>query len=270
MKIRKNEIATGLLVIVTFVILAGALVFLGMPGVVKPLNTHRIYFDNAKGIRPGAPVLLAGREIGKVKTLESPVPKDKRPADHPDYEVMIEVRVDKEARIYNNTTVLLAQESLMGQMQIDFVKGDEATGRVEDGKEFVGQRVPDLSESVSGQIERLTGPGSDLAATIRSAKELMAKVNQPEVTDIIKNAKELTGEAREIMDKINRPALSGIVEDTKQMTDTLKREPWRLIWPSTKKYGDEKEEKETEPGKDSKKEREKAPVLEKRKIGSKR
>jgi len=30
-----------------------------MPGVIKPLNTYRIYYDNANGIRPGAPVLLA-------------------------------------------------------------------------------------------------------------------------------------------------------------------------------------------------------------------
>lgn len=232
MKIRKNEFATGLLVLVTLAILVGALVFLGMPGVIRPLNTHRIYFDNAKGIRPGAPVLLAGREIGKVKALESPVPKNKRPADHPDYEVAIVVRVDRDASIYNNTTVQLTQEGLMGQMVIDFVKGDESSGRAEDGKEYVGQRIPDLSESVSDQIKRLTGPGSDLAETIRNAKEMMEKINQPELKEIVLNAKEVT-------EKINRQELGGIIKNAEQFTDTLKREPWRLIWPSTKKYGDE-------------------------------
>lgn len=267
MKVRKNEIGTGLLVIVTFAILAGVLVFLGMPGVIRPLNTHRVYFDNAKGIRPGAPVLLAGREIGKVKALESPVPRAKRPREHPDYEVIIEVQVDREAEIYNNTTVLLTQETLMGQMLIDFVKGDESSGRAEDGREFIGRRIPDLTESVSSQVERLTGPGSDLAETIRQARELMEKINQPEVKDIIRNAKEVT-------DKINQPELSGIIQNTEQLTDTLKREPWRLLWPSTKKYGDEKEakeeEKKTESEKDSKNKMENIPVLEQRKIGTKK
>jgi len=65
MQIHKNELTTGILVLVTLGILAAILVVIGMPGVIKPLNTYRVYYDNASGIRPGAPVLLAGREIGK-------------------------------------------------------------------------------------------------------------------------------------------------------------------------------------------------------------
>ena len=80
MQIHKNEITTGILVLATFGVLIAILVVIGMPGVIKPLNTYRIYYDNANGIRPGAPVLLAGREIGKVTALKSPVPLDKRPA----------------------------------------------------------------------------------------------------------------------------------------------------------------------------------------------
>jgi len=247
MKIRKNEFATGLLVLVTLLVLVGALVYLGMPGLVRPLNTYRIYYDNAKGLRPGALVLLAGREVGKVKSLQSPVPFDKRPKDHPDYEVLIEVRVDRDAEIYNDNTVLLTQEGLMGQMLIDFVKGDKKSGRAEDKKEFIGQRIPDLTESVSDQVKRLTGPGSDFAETLRNAKGFMEKINQPEVKDMIVNAKGIT-------ERINSPKLNGILENAEQFTDTLKREPWRLIWPSTKKYGDEPpEEKNGDPDKDTKK-----------------
>jgi ABC-type transporter Mla subunit MlaD len=106
MRIPKNEIMTGA---------SGAghvrypdraiLVLIGMPGLIKPLNTYRIYFDNAQGIRPGAPVLLAGREIGKVTDLQSPVPLHKRPEGHPDYEVSIDVQVATEAEIYRDVTV---------------------------------------------------------------------------------------------------------------------------------------------------------------------
>ena len=73
MQIHKNELGTGILVLVTLGVSVAILVVIGMPGVLKPLNTYRIYYDNANGIRPGAPVLLAGREIGKVTALESPV-----------------------------------------------------------------------------------------------------------------------------------------------------------------------------------------------------
>ncbi len=43
MQIHKNEITTGLLVLVTFGILIVVLVVIGMPGVFKPVNTYRIY-----------------------------------------------------------------------------------------------------------------------------------------------------------------------------------------------------------------------------------
>ena len=98
MQIHKNELSTGILVLVTLGVSITILVVIGMPGVLKPLNTYRIYYDNANGIRPGAPVLLAGREIGKVMALESPVALDKRPKDHADYEVLIDVQVTKDAK----------------------------------------------------------------------------------------------------------------------------------------------------------------------------
>jgi ABC-type transporter Mla subunit MlaD len=210
MQIHKNEITTGILVLVTFGVLITILVIIGMPGVIKPLNTYRIYYDNANGIRPGAPVLLAGREIGKVTALQSPVPLEKRPTGHPDFEVSIDVQVARDAEIYHTVTVHLTQQGLMGQEVIDFVRGDESTGLAENHTEFVGERVPDISEAVADNMKRLTGPGSDLALTIKNAKTFMETLNNSQIPQVIKN--------------------------TEQFTDTLKREPWRLLWPSTKSY----------------------------------
>ena len=132
MQIHKNEITTGILVLVTFGVLLAILVVIGMPGLIRPLNTYRIYYDNADGIRPGAPV-----------------------------------------------------------------------------------RVPEISEMVADNVKRLTGPSSDLALTIKNAKTFMETLNSSKVPQVIDNAN--------------------------QLTDTLKREPWRLLWPATKSYaGDEK------------------------------
>ena len=210
MQIHKNEITTGILVLVTFGILITILVIIGMPGVIKPLNTYRIYVDNAEGIRPGAPVLLAGREIGKVMALKSPVPSEKRPQGHPDYEVSIDVEVARNAEIFRTVTVHLTQQGLMGQQVIDFVHEDESSGLAENHTEFVGERVPDISEAVADNMKRLTGPGSDLALTIQNAKTFMETLNNSQIPQVIKN--------------------------TEQFTDTLKREPWRLFWPETKSY----------------------------------
>lgn len=206
MQINKNELSTGILVLATLGILLAILVVIGMPGLITPLHTYRIYYDNANGIRPGAPVLLAGREIGKVTRLDSPVALDKRPKDHAHYEVSIDVRVAQEAAIYRNATPRLTQQGLMGQPVIDFVRGDVSTGLAENHAEFVGDRLPDITESVNENLKRLTGPESDLALTLKNTKTFVAMLNKCPFPEVIENAE--------------------------QFTNVLKKEPWRLLWPA--------------------------------------
>src|SRR5947208_2457775 len=128
MQLQRNEIMTGLLVIGTVAVLAFVLVLLGAPGLFRPLVTYKIYFDNAAGIKVGAPVMLAGRKIGQVQKLFSPVSREEderaQKADaklhppepgatsspmptgakpnEPKYEVRIEVQVDKKAAVYRD------------------------------------------------------------------------------------------------------------------------------------------------------------------------
>ncbi|MEI6032953.1 MAG: MlaD family protein [Verrucomicrobiae bacterium] len=206
MQIHKNEITTGILVLATSALLLAVLVVVGMPGLIRPVNTYRIYFDNANGIRPGAPVLLAGREIGKVTALASPVALEKRPAGHADYEVSIDVQVSRDAAIYRNVTVHLAQQGLMGQQVIDFLHGDADRGLADNHGEFVGERIPDVPEAMNDHLNRLTGPDSDLALTIKNAKTFIETLNNSKIQKVISN--------------------------TEELTDTLKREPWRILWPS--------------------------------------
>src|SRR5213592_706701 len=76
MQLERNEILTGLLVIGTIGVIAFLLVLLGAPGLFRPLVTYRVYFDNAAGIKQGAVVMLAGRKIGQVQKLFSPVSRE--------------------------------------------------------------------------------------------------------------------------------------------------------------------------------------------------
>ena len=76
MQLQRNEIMTGVLVVGTMAVLAFVLILLGAPGLFRPLVTYKVYFDNASGIKIGAPVMLAGRKIGQVQKLFSPVSPD--------------------------------------------------------------------------------------------------------------------------------------------------------------------------------------------------
>src|SRR5205085_7960437 len=114
MQLQRNEILTGLLVLATIAIVTGVLILLGAPGLFRPLATYRIYLDNAAGIKLGAPVLLAGRKIGQVDKVFSPVSKEEsdqadalanaiwppEPGASPakrKFEARIDVRVDRSA-----------------------------------------------------------------------------------------------------------------------------------------------------------------------------
>src|SRR3989442_2336313 len=76
MQLQKNEIMTGLLVVGTVAALVFILVLLGAPGLFRPLVIYKIYVDNAAGIKQGAVVMLAGRKIGQVQKLFSPLSKE--------------------------------------------------------------------------------------------------------------------------------------------------------------------------------------------------
>src|SRR5437899_5328357 len=130
MQLQRNEIMTGLLVIGTIAVVAFLLVLLGAPGLFRPLVTYKVYFDNAAGIKQGAPVMLAGRKIGQVQKLFSPVSREEdrraqevaaaihpaeanantKPSDgKPRFEVRVDVQVDKSAVVYRDAKARLMQ-----------------------------------------------------------------------------------------------------------------------------------------------------------------
>src|SRR5438045_4443077 len=174
MQLQKNEIMTGLLVVGTVAVLVFVLVLLGAPGLFRPLVTYKIYVDNAAGIKQGAVVMLAGRKIGQVQKLFSPVSREEeRRAEEaaaafappetsptpsptpgkPKYEARIDVQVDRKAAVYRDARTRLMQLGLLGDMAIDITQGTESSGRARDGDMFAGERNPDIGEAAAKMLE---------------------------------------------------------------------------------------------------------------------
>src|SRR5205814_843504 len=236
MQLERNEVLTGLLVVATLAILTGILVLLGAPGLFRPLTTYKIYFDNAAGIKLGAPVLLAGRKIGQVAKLYSPVSKEESeralevakslhaadpnptpaPEKPPRYEVRIDVQVDRSAQLYRDSRARMITLGLLGEVAIDFTEGTEASGRANSGEIFAGERVPDFGEAIARMLDIISPVATEATATFKQL-ELTSEKLKSTLTSL-------------------GPSLQASGENVKEATATLKSEPWRLIWPSTKKY----------------------------------
>src|SRR3989442_1079388 len=302
MQLQKNESMTGLLVIGTIAVVAFLLVLLGAPGLFRPLVTYKIYFDSAAGIKQGATVMLAGRKIGQVQKLYSPVsPKEEKQAEEaaaaainppeanaspsptatpgkPRFEVRVDVQVDKSAKVYRDAKTRLMQLGLLGDMAIDFTQGTEGSGRAKDGEMFAGERTPDLGDAAAKMLEvikpvateatntmkdlqqtaqnlnRLTDENSELTLALTQFKtfgEHMADLTAPDgalshsLANIEKISTSLTENdnievtlrnLRTSSEKLRLAVtdLGPAGENIKQFSETIKTQPWRLIWPSTK------------------------------------
>jgi MlaD protein len=311
MQLQRNEIMTGVLVVGTVAVLAFVLILLGAPGLFRPLVTYKMYFDNASGIKIGAPVMLAGRKIGQVQKLFSPVSREEdaraQEADaalhppepgatptptptptegkpnKPKYEVRVEVQVDRKAKVYRDAHARLMQLGLLGDMAIDITQGTESSGRAKDGEMFAGERVPDFSEAAAKMLEvikpvateatstmkelettaqnlsRLTDENSELNLALGEFKtfgghlvDLTAPdsplsrslVNIQKISDDLTANNNIGVSLQNFRDSSER--LKATMNDLgpagrniKDFSETVKTQPWRLIWPSTKKYPEE-------------------------------
>jgi ABC-type transporter Mla subunit MlaD len=299
MQLERNEILTGLLVIGTIGVIAFLLVLLGAPGLFRPLVTYGVYFDNAAGIKPGAVVMLAGRKIGQVQKLYSPLtpaeekqaqqaaaihPSDPNasPSPSPRFEARVDVQVDKNARLYRDAKPQMIQLGLLGDMAIDFTQGTQESGRAKKGDTFAGERTPDLGEAAAKMLEvikpvaneatntmkdlqntaqnlnRLTDENSELNLALTQFKtfgEHLSGLTAPDsalshsLTNIEKISTSLTENdnievtlqnLRSSSEKLKvaTTELQPAGENIKQFSETIKTQPWRLIWPSTKKYAE--------------------------------
>ena len=301
MQLRRNELLTGLLVLGTVAILVGTLILLGAPGLFRPLTTYHVYFDNAAGIKLGAPVLLAGRKIGQVQKLYSPVsPEEERRAGEaaaaihptepgasptpsngkPKFEVRIDVQVDKSALVYRDALVRMITLGLLGEYAIDFTQGTDASGRAKDNESFAGERAPDFSEAAARLLNvvqpvanEATNTLKELQATAQNLSRITdenSELNQSLVQfkDFGENLADLTSDngaltmslknIQKISDQLSKndnievtlrnfrassERLKTLMHDIEpvgrnvaEFSETVKTQPWRLIWPSTKKY----------------------------------
>ncbi len=327
MQLRRNEVLTGLLVLGTLAVLTGILILLGAPGLFKSLVTYKIYFDNASGIKQGAPVLLAGRKIGQVVKLSSPVTDEEaaralQAANAPrtdkgkaekervekgetqkaandvlekkEIEVRIDVQVDEDSQVFRDAIPRLVTLGLLGETAIDFSAGNQSAGLATDGEIFLGERVPDFGEAIAGMLDiikpvateatatlkelqvtaqnfskitdetsqlnmaiaqfrtfaenltNLTARDSSLSLALKNVEEISASLTADDNLKVtLQNFRDSSEKLKNAMDDLG-PDLRQTGRNVADLTDTVKRQPWRLVWPSTKSYPDDGPDAATE------------------------
>jgi len=162
-EIQWSQLKVGALVLAAMAVLLG-LVFLmsgSSGGVFAPKLTLRSYFDNANGLKNGAPVSLEGVTIGSVMKIR--VVPDRNPTP---VEVTMQVDQKAKALLHMDSTTSIAQAGVLGDSYVD-ISSEHASGpEPNNNAELKARNVPSIQQVID------TSQG-----TLQKATLVMTKVN---------------------------------------------------------------------------------------------
>ena len=145
-QLKWSQLKVGLTVLAASVTLA-FLIFLmsGTGGLFTTKIKLKSYFDNANGLREGAPVRLAGVDIGNVTKIL--VVRDRTKQLTP-VEVTMKVNTRYLFNLRKDSLTLLSTAGVLGETYIDIDSSQAKGPQVQDGDVLPSREVPDFSDMV--------------------------------------------------------------------------------------------------------------------------
>jgi len=101
-------------------------------------------FSDVKGLIGSAPVRLAGKQVGQVKTVEF----DTRDPEHPGVRVVMQIDESVRDRIRSDSVATIGSAGLLGDRVIDITLGTPRGEALADGEDLVSVDPPDLNDTI--------------------------------------------------------------------------------------------------------------------------
>jgi paraquat-inducible protein B len=91
-------------------------------------------------------------------------------------------------------------------------------------------------KDAAAHLDQLTGPNSALEKTLANTQKLTAELSgNKDISVTLRNVRETSAELNTTMTELSAQ-FKQVGSNLSQASDTVKHQPWRLIWPTTKKY----------------------------------
>ncbi len=145
-QLKWSQLKVGIVVVVASITL-GVLIFLmtGTGGLFTKKIILKSYFDNAGGLRVGAPVRLQGVDIGNVTAIR--IVADKEHQLTP-VEVTMKVSTKYHEVLRKDSVTSLSTAGVLGETYIDINSGTARGPEVADGEVLATRDTPDLNDVV--------------------------------------------------------------------------------------------------------------------------
>jgi phospholipid/cholesterol/gamma-HCH transport system substrate-binding protein len=167
-QIKWSELRVGVTVIVASLILA-LLLFLmsGTGGLFTPRITLVAYFDNAEGLREGAPVRLSGVDIGNVSHIVVVPDKDKQLTP---VKIVMKVSTKYGFNLRRDTVTSLETAGVLGETFMDMDSSRAVGPPVQDGDTLTTRVHPDFNDVVRSSQSTL----QNMDALLKRADRILA------------------------------------------------------------------------------------------------
>ena len=167
-QLKWSQLRVGITVIIASLTL-GFLLFLmsGTSGLLTPRITVKAYFDNAEGLRPGAPVRLSGVDIGNVSRIRIVSSKDKQLTP---VEVTMKISTKYNDSMRRDSEISLETAGVLGETYLDIDSSQAVGGLLQDGDTLSTQVHPDFNQVVRASQSTL----QNMDALLKRADRILA------------------------------------------------------------------------------------------------
>jgi len=177
-QLKWSQLRVGLTVLFASVTL-GVLIFVmsNTGGWLTHKITLRSYFDNAGGLREGAPVRLAGVDIGNVTGIRIVQGKPMTPV-----EVTMKVNTTYRFNLRKDSVTLLSTAGVLGETYVDVDRSAEQGPEATDGDTLAAREQPDIQDVVRASqgtlqnMDALLKRLDSIVAFVESGKGSIGKV----------------------------------------------------------------------------------------------
>jgi phospholipid/cholesterol/gamma-HCH transport system substrate-binding protein len=167
-QLKWSELRVGITVLVSCVTLA-VLLFLmsGTRGLFSKRIMLQSYFDNASGLREGAPVRLSGVDVGNVIHIRIVPDKDKQQTP---VEVIMKVSTKYGFNLRRDSVTSLETAGVLGETYLDIDSSQAVGPTVQDGDTLATQVHPDFNQVVRASQSTL----ENMDALLKRADRILA------------------------------------------------------------------------------------------------
>jgi phospholipid/cholesterol/gamma-HCH transport system substrate-binding protein len=227
------EVKVGIFVVVALIALAYLTMQVGRGTFgLRGLKEYIVLFDTVSGLRSGAPVEIAGIEVGSVQEIQLIQGRA---------EVVLGVR--EEVQIFADAMAIIRTRGILGDKFVEILPGSPGEARLEAGGRIartqvpadldqVFQKVGDIAEDISTVTKRISGAlGEDgeqnLKLIVENVRELteglnaMVNRNMEGIGEIVANMRAFSADMRELS-RENKEGVTRIVQNLEQASEDMK------------------------------------------------